>query len=59
MLCRQCGVKDAEETGIPLSSVYQRMMLCNLQFADDIALLGDSEEKVHQLTERLEKTAAG
>ena len=32
--------------------------LCNLWFADDIDLLGGSEE-LQQLTERLEKTAAG
>ena len=34
-------------------------LLCNLQFADDIDLLGGSEEEVQQLTERLKKTAAG
>ena len=33
--------------------------LCNLQCADNIDLLGDSEEELHQLTERLEKAAAG
>ena len=32
------------------------MVLCNLRFADDIDLLGGSEE---ELTERLQKTAAG
>ena len=34
-------------------------LLCNLRFADDIALLGGSEEELQQLTERLEMTAAG
>ena len=34
--------------------------LCNLQFADDIDLLQrDSEKELTQLTDRLEKTAAG
>ena len=33
--------------------------LCNLPLADDIDVLGGSEEKLQQLTERLHKTAAG
>ena len=33
--------------------------LCNLLFAEDIDLLRDSKEEVQQLTERLEKAAAG
>ena len=33
--------------------------LCNLRFADDIDLLGGSEEELQKLAERLEKTAAG
>ena len=32
---------------------------CNVRFADDIDLLGGSEEELQRLTERLEKTAAG
>ena len=36
-----------------------RRPLCNLRFADDIDLLGGSEEKLQQLTENLEKTAVG
>ena len=32
--------------------------LCNLWFADDINLLGNSEEDLQQLTQRLEETAA-
>ena len=41
--CRQCPSKDGR--------------ICNLRFADDIALLGGSELELQQLTERLEKTA--
>ena len=33
--------------------------LCNLPFADDIDLLGGTEEELQQLAERLEKTATG
>ena len=33
--------------------------LCYLQFADDINLLGGSEEELQNLIERLDKTAAG
>ena len=32
---------------------------CNLRFADDIELQGGSEEGLQQLTERLDKAAAG
>ena len=32
--------------------------LCNLRFANDIDLLGGSEEELQQFAERLEKTAA-
>ena len=39
-------------------SIGERL-LSNLQFVDDIDLLGCSEEELQQLTERLEKTAAG
>ena len=54
------AVEDAEETDIPLSSVsIGRQPLCNLRLADDIDLLGGREEQLQQLTERLEKTAAG
>ena len=51
---------DAEEIDTPLSSVsIGGWLLYNLRFADDISLLGGSEE-LQQLTERLEmKTAAG
>ena len=53
-------VKDAEESDIPLSSVSTRgRPLCNLRFANDIGLLGGSEEELQQLTEILEKTAVG
>ena len=53
------AVKDAEETDIPLLSMsICRRPLCNLWFADDFDLLGGSEG-LQQLTERLEKTAAG
>ena len=33
--------------------------ICNLRFADDIDLLGRSDEELRQLTDILEKTAAG
>ena len=53
------AVEDTEETDTPLSSVFiGGRSLCNLRFTDDIDLLGSSEE-LQQLTERLEKTAAG
>ena len=53
------AVEDVEETDIPLLSVsIGGRSLCHLRFADDIDLLGGSEE-LHQLTERLDKTAAG
>ena len=52
--------EDAEEVDISLSSVSTGgQPLCNLRFADDIDLLRDSEEELQQLSERLEKTAAG
>ena len=44
--CRQCPLE-------------RERPLCNLLFADDIDLLGGSEEELQQLTERLDKTAAG
>ena len=45
---------------LSLSSVsIEGPPLCNMRFADVIALLGGSEEELPQLTERLEKTAAG
>ena len=52
--------EDAAEVDTPLSSVSIEVRpLCNLQFADDIDLLGGSEEEFQQqLTERLEKTVA-
>ena len=42
-----------------VASVHRGRPLCNLRFADHIDLLGGSEEELQQLTERLEKTAAG
>ena len=52
----QDAVEDAEEIDTTLSSVsIGGRPLCNSQFADDNNLLGDSEEKLQQLTERLEK----
>ena len=49
------AVEDTEEIDIPLSSVsIGRRPFCNLRCADDIDLLGGSEE----LQQRLEKTAA-
>ena len=49
------------ETDIQLSSVsIGGQPLCNLRFADNIDMLGGSEEEVQQqLTERLDKTAGG
>ena len=45
-------VEDAEETDIPLSSVsIGGRPLCNLRFADDIDLLGDSDEELQRLNE--------
>ena len=42
------AVEDAEECNIPLSSVsIGGQPLCNLQFADDIDLLGCSEKELH------------
>ena len=53
------AVKDAEETGIPLSSVsIVGRSLCNLRFADDIDLLGGSDKLQQIASERLEKAAA-
>ena len=34
------------------------IVVCNLRFADDIDLLGSSDEELQQLTERLEKATA-
>ena len=48
-----------EKIDAPLSSMsIGGRPLCNLQIADDIDLLGGSEE-FQQLTERREKTGAG
>ena len=48
------AVEEAEETDTPLSSVtIGGRSLCNLRFADDIDLLGSSEEELQQLTQRL------
>ena len=53
------AVEEAEETDIPLSSVcIGGRPLCNLQFADDIDLLGSSQEELQQLTQILEEIAA-
>ena len=50
--------EDAEEVRTSLSSVsVGRRPLCNVRFADDIDLLGDSEEELQQLSERLEKNS--
>ena len=50
--------EDAEEIDTPLLSLSIRgRQLCNLRFADHIDLLGGSEEKLQQLTERLEKNS--
>ena len=44
--------------GFDTSTSIGERLLCNLQFADGIDLMGGSKE-LQQLTERLEKTAAG
>ena len=52
--------EDEGKDDTSLSSVAIRgRLLCNLQFSDDIDLLQCREEELQQLTERLEKTAAG
>ena len=52
-------VQEAEETDTPRPSVSTGgRPLCNLRFADDIDLLGSSEEELQQLTQILEETAA-
>ena len=38
---------------------YRRTTALQLRFADNIDLLGDSEEELQPLTERLEKMASG
>ena len=54
-----CFADEAGETDTSLSSVsIGGRPLCNLRFADDIDLLGSSEEELQQLTRRLEETAA-
>ena len=55
------AVEEPEETDITLSAALSNggRPLCNLHFADDIDLPECSEEELQQLTERLEKTAAG
>ena len=54
------AVEDAAETDIPLSSMSTgERPLCNLPSADDIDLLGGHKKELQQLTDRLEKTAAG
>ena len=45
--------------GFETSASIEERPICNLRFADDINLLGGSEEELQQLAERLEKTAAG
>ena len=53
------AVEEADETDTPLSSVsIGGRPLCNLRFADDIDLLGSSEEELQQLSRRLDETAA-
>ena len=48
------AAEDAEENGIPLSSVsIGGQPLCKLRFAGDINLLWGSEEELQQLSERL------
>ena len=47
------AVEDAEKIDTPVS--IGRQPLCNLRFTDAIDLLRGSEEKLQQLTERLEK----
>ena len=52
--------EDAEEVDTSLPSVsIGGQPLFNLRFADDIDLLGGSEEELQQSIERLEKTAVG
>ena len=52
-------VEDAEETDTPLSSMsIGGRPLCNLRFADDIYMLGSSEEELQQLSRRPEETEA-
>ena len=54
--CADDAVEEAEETGIPMSSVSIGVRpLCNLRFTDDIDLLGSSEEELQQLIQRLAK----
>ena len=49
----------AEETDTPVSSVaIGGRPLCNLRFANDINLLGNSVEDLQQLTQSREETAA-
>ena len=58
--CADDAAEDAEETDTPLSSVtIGGRPLWNLRFANDTDLLGGTEEELQQLTEKLEKTAAG
>ena len=52
------AVEEAEETDTPPSSLsIGGRPLCNLRFADDIVLLGSSEEELQSLTQGLEETA--
>ena len=54
------GRDNAEENDIPLSSAsIAGRPLCNLRFADDINLLRGNGQELLQLTEMLDKTAAG
>ena len=49
----------AEESDASLLSVsVKERPFCNLRLADDIGLLGSSEEELQQLTRRLEERAA-
>ena len=54
------AIEYAEEIDTLLSSasIYGRPF-CNLHLTDDVDLLGGTEEELRQLTERLEKRAAG
>ena len=45
--------KNMQQKSTPLGR-----LICNLRFADDIDLLGRSEEELQQFTESLEKTTA-
>ena len=45
--------------GFDTSSSTGERLPCHLRFADDIDLLGGSEEQLQQPTGRLEKTAVG